>query len=55
MKQTIITVVGLMIIVATVITLIIIAIIKTADSYSKALDTCIDNGYSREYCEMMLN
>lgn len=45
----------LVLIVVSIITLFTIAVIKYSDSYNKALNTCIGKGYSRSYCERMMN
>lgn len=35
--------------------LLAIIILLTVRSYNKALDNCLNEGYTKEYCEMMLN
>lgn len=42
-------------IVVSIITIFVIAVINYSDSYNKALNTCVGKGYSKNYCERMMN
>lgn len=36
-------------------TVLIMVILLTIGSYNRVLNNCMNEGYTREYCEMMLN
>lgn len=49
------TMIAFVIVVLIAIAFIVWILITSANLYNSGLSTCIDNGYSREYCMSMLN
>lgn len=45
----------IMVVVYVVIAFVFWLVIYCIDNYNNALNSCMDKGYSKEYCEYMLN